>query len=480
MSLILLFCWADKQSENCIDTSHSASEQFHLWKQYFVIIIICWIPYYIMCFPGNVFYDSGTSILYNLGIDRSNPNNPFFQSIIAGMAYRFGAVFGKPIIGIAIYVFLQFLSQVALMSYSLCLTQKNQLLSLILLFIYICVPAFPIFTLSMGKDSNFALAVMLYVCMTLKLMQNHNQFFEHRTKPLLLSVSLLLMGLFRNHAVYIPSLSLLIYSFFVMKEKRQRQYVIISVAFSIFACVLLPSLAGVPDTEIRESLSIPLQQTGYYYQKYHNEIQPEEMVKLSNVVPIKALQQYNSATSDPIKDQFIRHPTSKQLQDYFSVWAHQFMRHPISYLKAFYLHTYAYYTPSAMINDFEHIQLGIHTSAKLFDETALTQNDNEYLSLVSDIDSISLSIPIFNYLAKIGIYSWLLLITVVRLFQIKQTRYMLCFAPIIMIFVGCLFSPINGYFRYAYSMIINIPILFVYVIQLGKKRINPPKEGCVN
>ena len=478
LSLMLLFFWADKQSEKAeLILRNSPSKPFHLWKQYFVLIIICWIPYYIMCFPGNMYWDTGTSILYNLGIDKSNPNNPWFQNIIAGLAYRFGVLFGKPIIGITIYVLLQFLSQVALLSYSLTLQHKNQLLSLMLLFLYICIPVFPIYTLTMGKDSNFALSVMLYVCMTLRLVQNPNRFFENRLMPLFLTVSLTLMGLFRNFAIYIPSFSLILYSFHILKEKRQKQCVIIIVSFSVFTCILLPNISGIPNTEIRETLSIPLQQTAYYYLNYQDELESEEIEKIAEVISLDALQQYNPAISDPIKNQFIPNPSIRQLQDYFSVWAHQFLRHPVAYLKAFYLHTYAYYTPSAIRNDIKpHVFLGFNTRRDLFSETALTPNNNEYLSLVSTIDSNSLSIPILDYFSKIGIYSWLLLITIVRLIQIKQTRYMLCLAPIIMIFFGCLFSPVNGYYRYAYSMIINIPILFSYVMQLETREIGIPER----
>ena len=478
LSLILLFIWADKQSKkNRIDTSYSASKSFLLWKQYFVIIIICWTPYYIMCFPGNMFYDTGTSILYNLGVDKSNHNNPFLQNVIAGIAYRFGAIFGKPIIGITIYIFLQFLSQIALLSYSLTLLQKNQLLRLMLLFLYICIPVFPIYTLTMGKDSNFALAVMLYVCMTLRLVKNPNRFFESRFMPLLLASSLILMGLFRNHAIYIPSFSLILYSLLVLKKKKQKQCVTLFVSISLFTCLLLPIILGIPNTEIRESLSIPLQQTGYYYLNYQDEIESEEIEKIAEVVSLEALEQYNPAISDPIKAQFIPNPSIRQLRDYFSVWAHQFLRHPVAYLKSFYLHTYAYYTPSAIRNDIKpHVFLGFATRSDLFTETALTPNSNEYLKWVSKIDALSISMPIVSYFSKIGIYSWLLLIAVVRLIQTKQTRYMLCLAPIIMIFLGCLFSPVNGYFRYAYSMIVNIPILFSYVMQLETREIDIPKR----
>ena len=47
-------------------------------------------------------YDTGTSILWSLGIDRSNVNNPWFQNLLFGGVYRLGRLLGDPNRGVAL------------------------------------------------------------------------------------------------------------------------------------------------------------------------------------------------------------------------------------------------------------------------------------------------------------------------------------------------------------------------------------------
>ena len=75
----------------------------------------------------------------------------------------------------------------------------------------------------------------------------------------------------------------------------------------------------------------------------------------------------------------------------------------------------------------------------------------------------------------------MLLISILLLIVFKKGRYMLCFAPLLMVFIGCLLSPVNGYYRYAYAMIIGVPIAFtdllLNIIRQKKRCISARRES---
>lgn len=146
------------------------------------------------------------------------------------------------------------------------------------------------------------------------------------------------------------------------------------------------------------------------------------------------------------------------------------------YLKAFYLQTNAYYTPQIVRSDLKrHALVGISGTSDTFLETAgLKGDENAKIYDLAALDDISVEIPFFGLFAKIGLYTWLLLIAAVRLFQKGQAIYLISFAPIVMVFIGCCLSPVNGCYRYAFPMILSTPILFVLSLRVpdisGSKR----------
>ena len=66
----------------------------------FGILLVCWMPWGVFCFPGNLPWDAGTSIAWFLNLDRSNVNNPWFQNLWMGLFFQAGNLLGLPKLGI--------------------------------------------------------------------------------------------------------------------------------------------------------------------------------------------------------------------------------------------------------------------------------------------------------------------------------------------------------------------------------------------
>ena len=69
----------------------------------FGILLVCWMPWGVFCFPGNLPWDAGTSIAWFLNLDRSNVNNPWFQNLWMGLFFQAGNLLGLPKLGIYLY-----------------------------------------------------------------------------------------------------------------------------------------------------------------------------------------------------------------------------------------------------------------------------------------------------------------------------------------------------------------------------------------
>ena len=406
-----------------------------LWSLlYFTILLAVWGYCFFTCCPGNMLYDTGTSILWSLGIDRSNVNNPWFQNLLFGGVYRLGRLLGDPNRGVALYCALQALGYAALISHMAGRLERSRAASLAAVLLYALIPAF------------------------------------RPGKPLLLAGTVVLAGLLRNHAAW-PLLAALGCCFlFVWKERRGRTY-LLGLCAVVILYSNLPGLLGIPRGEVREALSVPLQQTGYYVTKYADQVTPEEAEKLSAVIPLEALKKYDRDIADPIKKEFKSNPTREELRSYFSAWLSQLKKHPDAYLKAFYLHTDGYYTPGVDKSAVKRrITVGFSVNKQVYQETELTKNANPRLKYLERKDKAAMDRPVSALLSGIGAYAWLLAIAVARLFQKKRYTELICFAAPVTVFVGCLFSPVNGYYRYAFPMILCVPLLLIYAMQLPEKK----------
>lgn len=418
-------------------------------------------------------YDTGTSILYSLGIDRSNANNPVFQTFLYGLVYRFGAWLGNVSIGIFIYCMAQMLLFSAVISHGVVLLKTMGVPSWLLictLLLYGLFPIFPLYAFTMGKDSNFALCLLSFSILLLQMASGGRAFFSDAGKVCGLVLTSILLGLLRNQAYLIAVVCLLAASL-TRAGRPGRKQLWLLIASVLVVNLTLPRVLQIPKTDISESLSVPLQQTAYYVNHYESEVTAEERAAIDKVIPYEALYSYKPGISDPVKGQFDDSADAEAIRGYFSVWWKQFLTHPTAYLKAFWLGNYAYYCPPAERSDLRaHVHLGYRMSSAFFQQTGLERNTNPGLSAAAAMDVFITRLPVLGLFQKIGIYTWGMLTVAVYLLSRKQGSCLICVCPMLLVFLGDCFSPVNGYFRYALAMIVCVPILCPGAVFAAKKQ----------
>ena len=441
-----------------------------LW--FFLLLLAMWTPWFVLCFPGNVAYDSGTSILFGLGIDCGNVNNPPFQNLLFSTVYRLGAVVNCVDGAVFLYNILQSVA------YALCIACALEQLRrwcvpkpivIVLLLFYGLCPFVPVYAFTMAKDSNFSVAVFAFSFLLLKLIIEKDDFVRNKLKMTLLTLSGCALALFRNHGFAIAALGLLAALVLLAREHKRGLRWLAAVLCTITVInFAVPMFLRAPKSDLSESLSIPIQQTAYYFIHYPDEISEEEYRAVDAVVSTELFKNYNPMLSDPIKDQFRDDATKEELLAYFRVWWQQFLRHPGAYFKALYDQNYIYYTPDTMTSLKPHRIWGYWLDARVYEQTEFEDPQWPLLQYAKAVDTKLTDLPVIGIFQKIGIYTWILLATTAYLLYSRKSRILLALIPVTVVLIGCCFSPVNGYFRYALPMILTIPSLGVGVIWASK------------
>lgn len=442
---------------------------------YFAVILICWIPYIVLCFPGNIAYDTGTAIAWYKNLDRTNPNNPYFLNWLFGFFYSLGSWWNQNLRGIALYCFLQAFFTAFLLAKTLVLIQEKTRIQkplYILLGIYALIPTFPLYAFTMAKDSILALVILLFEYLAIQAITEPEQFWGKRTNCVLLGASIVLMGLTRNFAGYLPAIAFLIYALC----SRQKRIIITACATLtgvLFFSIALPGLLGIPGTETKEGLSVPLQTTAYYLQEHPEEMTEEEREAITQVMPTEEwLKRYNKDISDPLKEaaQLDGQTTGPFLRTWLKLWG----KHPLTMIRGWYRGTDGYILPWIQTTVKDHAIVGNRMNIDILRALGLDQWRNPLEINARNADEWMLNLPIIGMISKIGLYSWILILLTVLILIRRQWKILLCLTPLLTIFFGCLGGPVNGYYRYAFPYIMSVPLLLMFItggMKRGKKRI---------
>lgn len=460
--LSLLFRWIDRENE-CSPVARSARSVF---LRSFLFLFVCWLPYYLFSFPGNIAYDSATAILTHLGISE-NINNPPFLNLLYGMVYRLSVLLGSFRVSTAIFCTIQMLLYLCVYSYAMVLISQSRApiwLQFSILLLYGLIPIFPMYALCMGKDSSLALPLLVF-CLGVYEQIHHDDFYSSKFRTGIFFFSCVLIPLMRNGATYlvaVPLTILLAYSYLPPpRNNSKRVFLFCTLVASVLIGVFLPRMIAPRSPDISESLSIPLQQTAYCLRYYPLTEQEQEII--SRVIPLDAFQEYNCLISDPIKGHFLNDASKRDILNYLMVWLRQFFEHPIAYCKAFYLHTDGYYIPGVLHSDIKpHILCGLNGS-DAFLQLVSWPKENPGLRFISRFDQLLSDTFGLRLLQSSGFYTWILLFSIADRLRKPPQKHayldLLSLTPAVLVLIGCCFSPVNGYIRYAYPAIICIPIL---------------------
>lgn len=437
--------------------SHFNNEGFFNFKFGWIILLLFWIPYYIISFPGNVTWDAIYQIGETMGNLAFNVNNPPFQVYLVYICMKIGGVLGSFNLGVAFYSLLQSILFSFSITYSIKIMNKiglNKKLSYYLLLFFAIIPVFPCYAFTMGKDTLFASFILIYVFLCIKCVKIK---FD-RMDYIAYFIILLLLCLLRNIGFLL--VILMGFSFFILiKDKKIIIIHLLVLLFNfLYLSIVLPFL-DIPNPEMKENMSIQFQQIGRYVAK-GGEIEKEDIITINKVIDYSIIKdQYNPEISDPIKDTYKKDATNENVEEFYKVWLKYMMKDPITYISATLNNCYGYLFPLDEGKSKPYVQIGY---ANTIDSVRELELHNIYnIAPLNNFFIEIRKIPIFSLFLKIGIYSWLLLISVCYSVINKSWENILFHLPVLFVLIGCCASPVNAYFRYALPIVVCSPILLM-------------------
>lgn len=436
---------------------------------YTLLLLLCWLPYLLILWPGTVSNDSITQLAEALGRRALSNGNPVFQTGLIWLAVQLGqTLMGSADAAVALYTLTQGVLMAWLMGYTLNRIRRAHtpawLAWLAAAFFALC-PVFPTFAFCMGKDTNFAMAVLWLMLMVWRVL-------ESRWPPLRTLVGLILSSvlcvLLRNAGIGIAmaTLGLLLVWALTVRTRQWRAPLAALAVTAAVAMVLhlsvLPALGAQPTPET-ENWSLPLQQVARVVA--NEEATPEERAAIDEAMPVDEIKAaYKGELSDPVKALWRESTTDAQRNAFFATWLRLGFKHPATYLSATFHNTYGYLLPGYVNTSKPTLLMGMEGRTTAIDG-AFDFTVNPWANSMRVTLKTLYAFAPFRLLTSPGLFAWVLLMAIVGALHCRQRRYVVAMLPALIVLAGCLLSAVNGYVRYALPLYFAAPVLLALLSQ---------------
>lgn len=435
----------------------------------FIILLVAWLPYFIIKFPGSVSIDAVGQIRQFLGEYKLTTHHPFFSTVSMGSCVKIGMLFGSQNIGVLLYVILQYIAMAAVFAY--CISSINAynpggVYNWILLIFYAFSPAFPSYATFVVKDTFYCMVFTLFVLSLLKIVLNLKQGKSEKKDIFLCSVTSFLVMISRNNGIYsvVPTLIVLIMIWIIKAKEKIKVSCILALPILLYCGYdfLQYDVLKIEEGSIKEALSIPFQQTARYVKEHQEDVTEEEKRIINKVLDYDNLGElYIPTVSDPVKATYKGDKAA--LKEYFKVWFGQLKKHPVTYVEATVNTSYLAFYPDTpniraygIISDMENSQLG-----GVFSMLRIV--------LLAFVMGLSL-VPIVSIFINPVYYIWLLIYNVICSIFKKQLLDLIVFIPMIVQLMVVIAGPaVLNHPRYLYPIYWSILLTIPFIVEQSKK-----------
>lgn len=450
-----------------------------------VFIIICWLPYIISFYPIILSPDPSYQIKqffgirtkyadYSILIDDNvviTNHHPVTHTALLGGCLKLGELMGNDNLGLFFYSIIQITFLVTTLAFSIYYMQKMNLKTKYLfgvLLLYALVPMFPLYAMSGVKDVIFGTLIFLYLIFLHNYIKVKGDY--KWWQYILIILLLILICLFRNNGIHTLILSLPFLLFVVRKKWKEILIVMICVFgfYGVFDKIVLPYFKITPGS-IRETLSVPFQQTARLVKYHSDDLTSEEIEVIDKILGYDDLaERYNPELSDPVKNEYNKYATNEDLKEYFKVWFSGLIKHPGTYIEATMNNTYGYFYPE---------KTNWYVYYKYDDrivEDGFSYSYNSLGTLRNVLSNYAVCfpyIPVIGLISNIGFNVWIILVLLTYAIYKKIYKNIVILSPVLALILVCILGPANTYFRYALPFIFAMPFIFAVFLEKQSKDI---------
>lgn len=460
--------------EPCADPCRPAIRRDRAFFHVFLLLLVCWLPYYIAFFPGLLSIDSYNQIAQGMGGLPLMDDHPILHTAFLSACIHLGrSLFGSTSAGVALYSTVQMLCCALTFAFVLSYmgARKIPRTRAAAFCFFAFHPIVPLYAITLWKDVYLALFVLVYTVCLCELVRLRDHFFESLPRALGLIISVLGILFSKNTGLIVVSLSIP-FALPLLKRKRALLPCVLTALCALFAVrgVLMPAL-GIQSGRIRETISVPIQQLARTAILHRDELSTDETEALNDLLPLDDLPSlYNPKVADPVKAVFDDEALMADLTRYAAVYARLGLRYPGDYLQAFLCNTVGYWSPNAYYwFAVESNYADIRSDAAQSESGVLFEDSTGEISLalfsrqirarMIDVISALRFVPLLSMLFSAAFGFRLALVLGCALLLKRRRASLVVFLPTLSVFVVCMLSPVFAEFRYAYPAFLQLPLL---------------------
>lgn len=347
----------------------------HLYRNCMLLISVCWLPFYIIRFPGAMPYDTWQSLAMYFGTTPMTTQHPLVFVVIVGKLTELGTSLGANWLMPLVMTLVQHLLTVLMISYTLDTFRKMgfspKVMAWVLAF-FVILPPMHVYASTVYNDMIYSLAIMLLTLELVYYLYDRKIFFKKPHHGILTALAVFLT-IFRYNGLYTMLAVLAVIGLrelWLLIKGRAR----VIHASVMLVLIIVPLLSGqllqrslnaaydAQSLTSRAILAMPIQQTARCFKEHRNEIPAEILEDIQPFMewePKKYAKKYNPRNFDSIKSSINTDATAEEIKAFLGGWFQLVKRYPRTCLEASLHQNYYLFSPFA-VNTRQYVSFSGH------------------------------------------------------------------------------------------------------------------------
>lgn len=311
----------------------------HSFVIFTIILLLSWLPALISNYPGIIISDYVWQFNQASGECELNNHHPIIHTLLIRFSQAISRYISGGCINNTYAVLINSILQMLILA--LCIayvssalwkvSQKGQKIALFMLLLAALFPLHALFSIYMTKDVIFSALILLLSYMIWKLVWKNNYSILQYIALFIISA---LTILFRSNGFLIVLGSLFI--IFIANKNFKVLGILLSLIIILIMQNMLLSSLNISQTELSESLGMPINQIGNIIVN-EEELTANEITLIEKVMPIETIKSvYNKRYSDHIKfdSSYNEIEIQKNKEEYLKLWLKLFFKYPRDCIEA--------------------------------------------------------------------------------------------------------------------------------------------------
>ncbi len=448
-----------------------------------LLIFLSWIPAFLLLFPGVLSYDTISQVGSALGTIDSN-HHPILHTWLIRVFMKFGMVaFSSYEIGIGLMSLLQMILLSFALAYMVVFLKKQSVplpfvvgtfVMSSLWFLNSCM------AVSIIKDTLFSAFFVLFVCLFTELVRCPKEFCHNKRKLIFFPLITFLMCAFRNNGIHIYVFCIVF--LFVLncaKKEKIKSYlkllVIMIIPVIVFKLYTGPFFKeiGVEQGQVREALSVPIQQLQRVAVYRWDELSDDQKQKMDYYIDNllwrdwEPGRKYSPCFADPAKSCFYSEHYNSSPKDFWKFYLSTGGQFTKEYIAAFLSNTVGYWYPG--FTNFSYVEIENYDPS-VYVEPLERKSLLNSSWLKKYYESVCTSAfwretPVLRFFFIPSFSIWILLLTLILTWGGKD--FISGKLPIFLPFIGTMgiifLGPMPS-FRYSWPFYLILPIFFIVLV----------------